>query len=345
MPLLSSTPIGVSSKAWSSVRVRTPPVLANAKVRNSSARSTRDLVGKKSRLKSFSIRRSISGPIVGLRRAMPCVRPNCLLPSSAHGSFLIYPETLAQNPFQYLAAAVFRQLVVRQFDATWNLVIGERSTTMCDQFTLAQSLSRLSRDASGHEFAPLRIRYAKDRCFTDRRVLVDDGLDLARIDIFTAGNDHVLETIEDIKIPVCIPVAEVSRAKEAVSERLHGFSRIIPIAAHDVCASSHQFAMTPGFKFLSRLVHDPQVDSRARSPARHEPVLSVLVILQAAKKARFAQSVALQQFEIGQNRSYPVDEFGRHGRSAIRQCFQARQVIVLKFVELGQHVDHCWRQH
>src|ERR1700688_4754917 len=137
---------------------------------------------------------------------------------------------------------------------------------MCDQFILAQSRSRLSHDASSHEFAPLWIRYAKDCCFTNRRVLVDGGLDLARIDIFTASNDHVLETIQDIKIPVCIPVAEVSRAKEAVSECLLGFFRIIPIAAHDVRASSHQFAMTPDFKFLSRLVHDPQVDSRASSP-------------------------------------------------------------------------------
>src|SRR5580658_7794598 len=104
---------------------------------------------------------------------------------------------------------------------------------MSDQFILAQSLSRLSHDAGCHEFAPLWIRYAKDCCFTNRRVLVDDGLNLARIDIFSAGDDHVLETIQDVKIPVRISVAEISRAKEGAAERLLGFFRIIPIAAHD----------------------------------------------------------------------------------------------------------------
>src|SRR5271156_4114480 len=137
---------------------------------------------------------------------------------------------------------------------------------MSDQLILAQRLSRFSHDASSHEFAPLWIRYAKDCCFTNRRVLVDDGLNLARIDIFAAGDDHVLETIQDIKVPIWISVAEISRAKETIPERLLGFFRIIPIAAHDIRASRHQFAMTPGFKFLSRLVHDPQVDSRASSP-------------------------------------------------------------------------------
>ena len=73
---------------------------------------------------------------------------------------------------------------------------------MCDQFILAQGIARFSHDASSHEFAPLRIRYAKDCCFTNRRVLVDDGLNLARIDIFAAGNDHVLEAIQDIEISV-----------------------------------------------------------------------------------------------------------------------------------------------
>ena len=50
---------------------------------------------------------------------------------------------------------------------------------MGDQFIFAQSLAWLSHDASSHQLAPLRIGYAKDRGFPNRRVLVNDGLHLA----------------------------------------------------------------------------------------------------------------------------------------------------------------------
>ena len=102
---------------------------------------------------------------------------------------------------------------------------------MCDQFILAQSLARLSHDASSDKFAPLRIRYAKELpASRTAGCPVDGSLHLARIDIFAARHDHVLEAIQDIKISVCIPVADVSGAKEAVSERasLVSASRIIP---------------------------------------------------------------------------------------------------------------------
>src|SRR5262249_37479952 len=93
--------------------------------------------------------------------------------SSGHGTFLINPKALAQCSFQDFAGAALRQLGIRQFNATWNLVIGERSTTMSDQFILAQSPYRFPHDASCREFAPLWIRYSK-------RLLLHKPLDAGR---------------------------------------------------------------------------------------------------------------------------------------------------------------------
>jgi hypothetical protein len=51
-----------------------------------------------------------------------------------------------------------------------------------DQFVLAQDLFRLPHDTRRNEFVPLRIGDSKDCCFTNRRMLVDNGLNFARID-------------------------------------------------------------------------------------------------------------------------------------------------------------------
>ena len=122
---------------------------------------------------------------------------------------------------------------------------------MSDQIIRAESFSRLQHYASHHEFAPLWIRYSEDRRFTNRRMLVNNCFDLTRVDIFAARDNHVLQAVQDVEIPVCILIADVSRTKQPVSERKCSFFRIIPITAHDIRAPSHQFTRMPGCNFLS----------------------------------------------------------------------------------------------
>src|SRR5712692_10202710 len=99
---------------------------------------------------------------------------------------------------------------------------------MSDQLILAESFSRLQHHASHHEFAPLWIGYSEDRRFTNRRMLVNHCFDLTGVNIFAARDDHVLHAVQDVEIPVCVLIADVSSAKEAVSERKGSFFRIIP---------------------------------------------------------------------------------------------------------------------
>ena len=123
---------------------------------------------------------------------------------------------------------------------------------MSNQIIGAEIFSGLEHHACRHEFAPLRVGYSEDRCFENRRMLVDDGFDLAGIDIFSTGDDHVLHAVEDVEISVRILVADVSSSKQSVLKRKPGLLRIVPVAAHDVGAASHQFAGLPGLELLSR---------------------------------------------------------------------------------------------
>src|SRR5882762_11362997 len=153
---------------------------------------------------------------------------------------------------------------------------------------------------------------------------VNDSFDFTGVNVFSAGDDHVLQAIANVEVSVCVLIPNVARTEEAVPEREFSFFRLVPITAHDIRAASDQLACLPGFDFLPRLVHDPDVDSETRSSARSELVLGVLVIQQASEKSGFAESINLNKFNIWQNLSRAMNELGWHGRATVSQMLEAR---------------------
>src|SRR5712664_2440259 len=112
------------------------------------------------------------------------------------------PKRLTQDPLENLAGAALGQLGITEFDAAWNLVIGQRSPAVPDQIIGAERFAWLQDDASHHQFAPLWIGYSKYRCFTNRRMLVDNCFDLAAVNVLAAGDNHVLQAVQDVEIPI-----------------------------------------------------------------------------------------------------------------------------------------------
>src|SRR6476661_808756 len=159
---------------------------------------------------------------------------------STDSALLTNPKALAQDPLQDLAATALRQFGFRELDVSRDLVVGEVSPAVSNQIIGAESSSGLAHHACRHELAPLRVGYSEDCCFQNRRMLVNDGFDLAGIDILSAGDDHVFHAVEDIEIAVRVAVANVARPKQSVLKREPGLLRIVPVTAHDVGAARHQ---------------------------------------------------------------------------------------------------------
>ena len=63
-------------------------------------------------------------------------------------------------------------------------------------------------------FRPFRIGYSKDRHFAHRRMCVNHGLDFAGINILAARDDHVLQAIENVKVPVGVLITNVAGSKK-----------------------------------------------------------------------------------------------------------------------------------
>ena len=87
-----------------------------------------------------------------------------------------------------------------------------------------------------------RIGPAHDRCFLHARKLVEDLLDLARIDVDAVDQQHVLFAVGDEVIAFVIAVADVAGQEPAVAHDFGRFSRLLPVAEHHVAAAHAQLA-------------------------------------------------------------------------------------------------------
>src|SRR5262245_44233266 len=123
-----------------------------------------------------------------------------------------------------------------------NFVAGERTTAIGDQLLGGKRAPGLADDGGRDDLAPLRVGYSEDRRLANRRMLRDDGLDFARIDIFATRHNHVFHAIADVEVPVRILVADVSGSKESAAERTFTFPNVLPVAARHILAARNQFA-------------------------------------------------------------------------------------------------------
>src|SRR5580704_10607314 len=224
----------------------------------------------------------------------------------------MHPETLAQSPLQHLAGAAFGQIRFKKLDAPGKFISCEASPAESNQIVGGQNCPWLQNYTSRYELAPLRIGYAEDGYFTNGRMPVDHCFHLSRINVLTAGNNHVLKPVEDVKVSRSVLLADISRTKESVTKRFSSFFRIVPITTHDVGATCDQFTC------LSRIDLSPcrvcylKIHTGTGPSAGHELVFRVLLVLQAREKACFAQPIHLNQFDIRQQLACAMDQFRRH---------------------------------
>ncbi len=68
----------------------------------------------------------------------------------------------------------------------------------------------------------------------------NDGLHFSAIGTFAACDDHVFQTLQYVNITGFVLVADVSGAKESVSERSLRVGLVVPESAHCVRATRYQ---------------------------------------------------------------------------------------------------------
>src|SRR5262249_293449 len=86
--------------------------------------------------------------------------------------------------------------------------------------------------APHHALAPLRGGYPNDRDFSDCRMRVEHGLDLARCNGFATGADYVAGAAHNRQVTLVVERAEIAGVIPAVAEYLRGRGRVIEVPVH-----------------------------------------------------------------------------------------------------------------
>src|SRR5262245_54761631 len=107
------------------------------------------------------------------------------------------PVRLAQQAFDQLARGVPREIGVERHLAR-GLVVGHVRAAEGDDGLGGEDGAGSRLDGRVHALAPLRIRHAEDRGVLHVGVTVQDVLDLGRVDVDAARDDHVALAIADV---------------------------------------------------------------------------------------------------------------------------------------------------
>src|SRR3954447_17209715 len=118
-------------------------------------------------------------------------------------------------PLEDLAGRSLGQLVDEP-DLARVLVAGDLLLDVRAQLVLGDVLAVLERDRGADLLAELLVRDADHRRLGHRGMLVEDLLDLARIDVVAAADDHVLLAIDDEEVAVLVDLGHVAGVEPAV---------------------------------------------------------------------------------------------------------------------------------
>ena len=188
--------------------------------------------------------------------------------------------------------------------------------------------------------AAVLVRNAADRDLGDRRVQVDRLLDHARIDVEAAGDDQVLDPVDQIDVAVLVHVADVAGAQAAEAERLLGLVLALPVAGHDLRAGDADLTLLAQGQHPVRIVERDDLDDGAgqRQAGRVRPAGAGKGV-DGHHRRGLGQAVALDQraardaLELGLDRA-------RQRRPARDAVFEAGEIVVVqRLVLVDRRID------
>src|SRR3954447_2066868 len=196
----------------------------------------------------------------------PTINATLSLRRLATGPLLSLRVELAQFGLQDLAVIVLRErvdehVILRPLEAR--------------DFTEAQLVELARLHVPDHvgddDLAPFGVRPADDRSFAHAAVLEQHLLDLTRIDVRAARDDHVLGPIFQRDVTVRIEHADIARVQPAAAQRLRGRIGIFPVARHDHVAAANDLTGLAGRQRVVLRVRNLHVEARVGAPRRAEP--------------------------------------------------------------------------
>src|SRR3954454_9448286 len=186
--------------------------------------------------------------------------------------------------------------------------------------------------------AHLLVRHADDRGLRDRGVLVEDLLDLARVDVVAAADDHVLLAVDDEEVAVLVDLGHVARVEPAVAHDLLRGVVAVPVALHEVVAADGDLADLALAHLLAVLVDRLHLHALDRGADRAGLALAVGVV-EGRDRRGLRQPVALEDL-AAEGLLEAAQHLDRERRAARDAQPQARRVVVVALGVVEDRVVH-----
>ena len=154
---------------------------------------------------------------------------------------------------------------------------------------------------------------ADDRRLEHARVAVQDVLDLLRVDVLPAPDDHVLHPVDEHEVAVAVEVADIAGVQPAVVQRRVRLGRAVEVAAHDVGTAHEDLAGAAGRR-LPVVAEHGDVDAGERLADGSGFARSVDRV-EGCHAGALGEPVALDERDAVA-RLEAVDHLRRHGRGA-----------------------------
>ena len=252
---------------------------------------------------------------------------------------------LAHLVLEDLAGGVHRE-AVDKVDVARHLVLRHVRADKVLELFLARGLALLEDDARHDLLAVLLVRHADDLHVLDLRVRVEEVLDLLRVDILAAADDHILDAAGDLVVAVRQAARKVARVEPAlaVDGRRRGLGHLV-IALHDVVAAGDEFAVHIVGQVLVRLrVDDLALDAEHRGADRCDARLDGVGRL-AHRAARGGLGLAVGDADLAHvhlldDILHDLDRAGRAGHDA---GAHVREIGLVKIGVLEHRDEH--RRH
>ena len=175
---------------------------------------------------------------------------------------------------------------------------------------------------------------------------VQEFLDLARIDVFAATDDHVFRAADDAAKAVLVDDGQVARVHPA--RRIDGFVcffRVAPVALHHGITARKQFALLAARHDAPFRIDDFHFQVRVDAANRgHAHFARVFDRCLEADGRRFRHAIRDGNFRHVHQFDDPRHDFHRAGRAGHDAGAQVRQIVLLevRMIEDGdEHGRHA----
>ena len=128
----------------------------------------------------------------------------------------------AQFGLEDLAGAGEGQVVAFKGHAAAALLVGYPFAAMGDDTGLIKFLTFRPAGNSMHLFSPFFMQEADHRAFDHGIVLIDGILDLRRINVLTARDNHVFDSVDNVDKTVVVHISVIACMQPTVAQGLGG---------------------------------------------------------------------------------------------------------------------------